>query len=133
MVWFWRTTEEIPEELKEETALELRPEWVSVEDRLIEIVKSEAELNRQALEIKDIASSIVQRLGASDKATEVLKELSPVIKQILPLLKEVPPTLKSINDHLDRLDEGQSQLQRDINKLLVLMSSMSTQLTALSR
>jgi hypothetical protein len=133
VVWFWRTTEEISEEIKEEIALELKPEWVSVDDRLIEIVKSEAELNRQAHEIKDIASAIVQRLGVSDKVTEVLKELSPVIKQILPLLKEVPPALKSIDDHLDLLDEGQSQLQRDIGKLLVLMSNMSVQLTALSR
>ena len=133
MVWFWRATDEISEEINHEIALELKPEWVSVEDRLIEIVKSEAELHRQAHEIKDIASAIVQRLGVSDKATEVLQELGPVIKQILPLLNEVPPALKSIDDHLDLLDERQSQLQRDIGRLLVLMSNMSVQPTALSR
>jgi uncharacterized phage infection (PIP) family protein YhgE len=133
VVWFWRTSEEISEGIKDEIALELKPEWLSVEDRLMEIVKSEAELNRQAHEIKNIASSIVQTVAASDKATEALEILSPVIKETVPLLREISPGLKSINAHLELLDEGQSQLQRDIGRLLTCLSGISAQLTALSR
>ena len=53
--WLRRRTERIKEEIVEE----VRPVWLSVEERLAQIALSQSELNRQAIEIKIITSSIV--------------------------------------------------------------------------
>jgi hypothetical protein len=91
--WFRRRTERI----KEAIVQEVKPVWLSVEDRLAQIARSQSELNNQAVEIKIITSSIVKALGLPDETAEVLKELTPVLREIPPLLKMLPPVLKSID------------------------------------
>jgi hypothetical protein len=73
MPWFWRT----PEAKMQERVLEVNPVWLSVEDRLAKMAKSQLELNRQAEEIKSITTSIVITFGISEKTTEIQNERRP--------------------------------------------------------
>jgi uncharacterized phage infection (PIP) family protein YhgE len=107
--------------------------WLSVEDRLAQIARSQSELNNQAVEIKIITSSIVKALGLPDETAEVLKELTPVLREIPPLLKMLPPVLKSIDGQFAALSEGQSQLRKEIDHLQILISNVSQQIAATRR
>ena len=55
------------ERIKEAIVQEVKPVWLSVEDRLAQIARSQSELNNQAVEIKIITSSIVKALGLPDR------------------------------------------------------------------
>jgi hypothetical protein len=76
--WFRRRSEKI----KDEIVGEVKPVWLSVEDRLAQIARSQTELNEQAAEIKIITSSIVTALSLPDETVAVLKELTPVLREI---------------------------------------------------
>jgi uncharacterized phage infection (PIP) family protein YhgE len=127
--WLRRRTERIKEEIVEE----VRPVWLSVEERLAQIALSQSELNRQAIEIKIITSSIVQALGLPDKTAEFLKELTPVLREIRPLLEVLPPALKSIDSQFVVMSEGQNQLRTEIDRLQTLISNVSEQMTTVHR
>jgi uncharacterized phage infection (PIP) family protein YhgE len=121
------------ERIKEEVVEEVRPVWLSVEDRLAQIARSQSELSKQAIEIKIITSSIVKALGLPDGTAEVLKELTPVLKEIPPLLKVLPPVLKSIDSQFVVISEGQNQLRAEIDHLQTLISNVSDQMTTTRR
>ena len=127
--WFRSRTERI----KEAIVQEVKPVWLSVEDRLAQIARSQSELNNQAVEIKIITSSIVKALGLPDETAEVLKELTPVLREIPPLLKMLPPVLKSIDGQFAALSEGQSLLRKEIDHLQILISNVSQQIAATRR
>jgi hypothetical protein len=121
------------ERIKEAIVQEVKPVWLSVEDRLAQIARSQSELNNQAVEIKIITSSIVKALGLPDETAEVLKELTPVLREIPPLLKMLPPVLKSIDGQFAALSEGQSLLRKEIDHLQILISNVSQQIAATRR
>jgi archaellum component FlaC len=127
--WFRRRSERI----KEEIVKEVKPVWLSVEDRLTQIARSQSELSEQAVEIKIITSSIVKALGLPDETAEVLKELTPVLREIPPLLKVLPPALKSIDGQFVVISEGQDQLRKEIDHLQMLISNVSQQIAAAHR
>jgi hypothetical protein len=118
MTWLARTSGKA----REEVAGGAQPVCPSVEDRLDQIARSQAELNRQAEEIKGIATSIVQELGIHEGAVAVLHKLSPV-------LSEMPPTLRSIESQFELIKEGQIRLQDKINHLEMMITNVSEQLT----
>jgi hypothetical protein len=110
---------------------EVNPVWLSVEDRLVKMVKSQLELNRQSEEIKSITTSITITLGISEKTTEILKRLAPVLKEVVPLLNEVPQDLKSIDVQFELVSEGERKLQKEFNGLLAMVLNMSERMTEL--
>jgi hypothetical protein len=107
---------------RERDADAVHPVLLSVEERLIQIARSQTELNRQAQEIKNIASSIVQELGIQDGAAEILKTLAPLLSELLPALRLIESEFGVIKD-------GQGRLQDNINRLEAMISKLSGQLT----
>lgn len=130
MAWFRRRRDE---RIKEEIVEEVRPVWLSVEDRLVQIERSQTELNRQAAEIKIITTSIVKALGFPDETADVLKGLTPVLKEIPPLLMGLPPALKSLDSQFAVISDGQNELRKEIDHLQVLISNVSDQISATRR
>lgn len=124
--WFRRRSEKI----KDEIVGEVKPVWLSVEDRLAQIARSQTELNEQAAEIKIITSSIVTALSLPDETVAVLKELTPVLREIPPLLKVLPPALKSFETQFVIITEGQNRLRKEIDQLQILISNVSDQISA---
>ena len=118
MAWLGRKSDRE----KEGDIEDVKPVWLSVEERIVQIAKSQTELNRQAQEIKNIASSIVQELGSQEGAAVILQELSR-------LLGEMPHALRSIEDQFGLIRNGQSRLQDDIARLETMISKVSEQLT----
>jgi chromosome segregation ATPase len=100
----------------------VKPVWLSVEERLIQIAKAQTELNRQAQEIRNIARSIVQELGNQEGAAEVLRRLSPLLGELL-------PTLRSIESRFELIRDGQSRLKDNISHLEMMISKVTEQLT----
>jgi hypothetical protein len=129
LAWFQRRTEQLKEEIVEE----VKPVWLSVEDRLAQIARSQSELNRQATEIKIITTFIVKALGLPDETADVLRELTPVLKEIPPLLMRLPPALKSIDSQFVVITEGQNELRKEIDHLQLLISNVSNQISATRR
>jgi uncharacterized phage infection (PIP) family protein YhgE len=127
--WFRSRSEKIKQEIVEE----VRPVWLSVEDRLVQIARSQSELNRQAAEIKIITTSIVKALGLPDETADVLKGLTPVLREIPPLLMGLPPALKSIDSQFTVISDGQNELRKEIDHLQVLISNVSDQISATRR
>jgi hypothetical protein len=127
--WFLRRTDKIREEIVEE----VKPVWLSVEDRLAQIARTQSELNTQAAEIKIITSSIVKALSLPNETAEALKELTPVLREIPLLLQGSPAALTSIDGQFVVMSEGQNQLRKEINRLQVLISSVSEQILAIRR
>jgi uncharacterized phage infection (PIP) family protein YhgE len=124
--WFRRRSQKIKDEVVED----VKPNWLSVEDRLEQIARSQTELNKQAVEIKIITSSIVTALGIPDEAAEVLKELTPVLKEIPSLLGGLLPALQSIEGQFVVITEGQNQLRKVIDHLQLQISDVSNQISA---
>ena len=120
--WFQRRSEKIKVEVVEA----VKPVWLSFEDRLAQIARSQQELNTQAAGIKIIASSIVTALGLPDQTAEVLKELTPMLREIPPLLKGLPPALKSIESQFAVISDGQNQLRREVDHLQILISNLES-------
>jgi hypothetical protein len=129
LAWFQRRTEQ----LQKEIVGEVKPVWLSVEDRLAQIARSQSELNKQATEIKIITTSIVKALGLPDETADVLRELTPVLKEIPPLLMRLPPALKSIDSQFVVITEGQNELRKEIDHLQLLISNVSNQISAARR
>ena len=127
--WFRRRAEKIREEIVDE----VKPVWLSVEDRLAQIARTQSELNTQAAEIKIITSSIVKALSLPNETAEALKELTPVLREIPPLLMGLPPVLKSIDSQFAVITEGQSQLRKEIDRLQVQISNVSEQIVTTRR
>ena len=127
--WLWGRSTAIKNEIVEE----VKPVWLSVEDRLEQIAKSGAELKKEADDIKDIASLIVRNLGIADNSTQILKDLAPILQEIPPLLKVVPPVLKSIDSQFETINKAQIELRDGINKLHALISDISEQLSGRCR
>ncbi len=123
--WLWGRSTAIKNEIVDE----VKPVWLSVEDRLEQIARSEAELKKEADDIKKIASSIVRTLGIADNSTRILKDLAPILQEIPPLLKVVPPVLRSIDSQFETINKAQIELRDGINKLHALISDISEQLS----
>ena len=110
--------------IRNEIAVEVKPVWLPVEERLTQIARSE-ELKKEADDIKDIASSIVRTLVTTDDAAQILKHLAPILQEIPPLLKEVQPILKSIDSQFAAMSKLQTELKADIDKLHALILDLS--------
>ena len=111
--------------IRNEIAVEVKPVWLSVEERLTQIARSEEELKKEADDMKDIASSIVRTLVTTDDAAQILKHLAPILQEIPPLLKEVQPILKSIDSQFAAMSKLQTELKADIDKLHALILDLS--------
>jgi chromosome segregation ATPase len=118
MAWLGRKSDE-----ERKKGIEgVKPVLLSVEERLVQIARSQTELNRQAEEIKNIASSIIQELGVQEGVAEILKKLSPLLGELL-------PALSAIESQFEFVKDGQGRLQDNIKRLETMISQVSKQLT----
>jgi chromosome segregation ATPase len=118
MAWLGRKSDE-----ERKKGIEgVKPVLLSVEERLVQIARSQTELNRQAEEIKNIASSIIQELGVQEGVAEILKKLSPLLGELL-------PALRAIESQFEFVKDGQGRLQDNIKRLETMISQVSKQLT----
>jgi hypothetical protein len=122
MVWLART----PVNARQAAVAEAKPVSLSVEERLVQIERSQIELNRQAQEIKSIARSIVQELGLQEGISEILIKLSPMIS-------EIPSALGSLETQCGIIKDAQFRLQSNINRLEIMISNVSDQLMMMRR